>query len=339
MRIFLPLLFFTFSIFHAQENSNNASLGQLKIIINVDLNSYYLIIDKDYDKFITVNQDSIFTLSVGIHDFTIVSNKYRDYNFTVNIVEGITLTHDCNIMTELKDKNIYYGSSYPWIKSKINSEIYTDDDSEIFIDGKFLSKGPTLNDLSEGKHIIEAKNSFAETSVRNININSKQFQTILIYNKPEKTWAQLLGFFPGASQMYKGQNFRGYAYIGLTVTCIALAIKYHYSFINNNENYIEYKRFYNGSDSKPIIINGIIDYPVLINAMETQKYYDSAKNDAKMRDIFIYSTLGIYLINILDALFIEPAGGYRQSNEKNLMQGFSMNLGKSAIGINYSIKF
>lgn len=339
MRIFLPLLFFTLSILRAQENSNNANLGQLKIVIHVELGFYYLIVDKDYDNFISVNNDSLFSLPVGLHDFTIVSNKFQDYYFTVNIVEGITLTHDCNIMTELKDKNLYHGSSYPWIKSKINAEIYTDDDSEIFIDGKFLGKGPMLNDLSEGKHIIESKNNFAETSVRNINISSKEFQTILIYNKPEKTWAQLLGFFPGASQIYKGQNFRGYTYIGLTVTCIAFAIKYHYSFINNNDNYLEYKRFYNGSDDEYAIINGEKIYPVLINAIETQKYYDSAKNDAKLRDIFIYSTFGIYLINIIDALFIEPSGGYRKSNEKNLMQGFSMNLGKSAIGINYSIKF
>ncbi|MBK8946630.1 MAG: hypothetical protein IPM32_15350 [Ignavibacteriae bacterium] len=340
MKKLLFSLFFVFAILQAQEDlKNNSDFGQLKIIQHININSYYFIIDKNYENIIEIISDSIITLSVGRHELIIISKDYEDYEFEVNIEEGKTESFTCNFMTKIEDKNNYKRSSYPWIKSKINTVIYTDDDSELFVNGEYFGKGSISKDFEEGKYIIESKNTLAGTSTRTINITSKQLQTILIYNKPEKSWSQLLSFSPGASQIYKGHTFRGYMYIGLTATCLGLAVKYNDSFEDNNDIYKEYKLLYNASKDKSILIDGKIIYPILENANKAKKFYSLAKNDAKIRDILIYTTLGIYLINILDALLIDPDGGYRQTGKKSLLQGFSMHLGRNQMGINYSIKF
>jgi hypothetical protein len=336
----LFILFFGLAVLHAQENYININKhGQLKIILHVDLNSYYIIVDRNFENYKEINKDSIITLPVGQHELTIVSKNYVDYSFNVNIEEGKTEIHRSSVMREIIDKNMYKESSYHWVTSKVNVVIYTDDDSELFINGESLGKGSTIKDLPNGKHKIESKNTLAGNSSSIVNINSKQLKTISIYNRPEKSWSQLLSFFPGASQIYKGQTIRGYMYIGLTAACIAMAVKYQVSYVDNNYIYEQYKELYASGNNNSAIINGEIVYPILENAKKAQDYYDLAKKDALTRDVFIYTTVGMYIINILDALLIEPAGGYRQANDKNILPGFSMDLGRNKIGINYTINF
>ncbi|MCB9211640.1 MAG: hypothetical protein H6609_19945 [Ignavibacteriales bacterium] len=340
MKKLLFNLFFLLTVLHAQEVSSSIhKFGQLKIILHVELNSYYLIVDKKFDDYIEIDKDSILTLPIGDHEITIVSKNYRDYEFKVKIEEGKLVTHRSTIISNIIDESENNESSYSWIKFNVNVKIFTDYDSDLFINGEFIGKGSTTQDLPEGDYKIESKHILAGNTTRLLKIRSKKFQTISMYNKPEKLWSQFLSVFPGVSQFYKGQLFRSYLYLGLTISSIAMAVKYNVSFRDNNFMYEEYKKYYDKSDSKSIIIEGNLSYPILENANKTQEYYDLAKRDAQIRDVFLYAAVGIYIINILDAMLIEPDGGYRQMNEENLLKGFSLNIFRDNIGINYTIKF
>jgi hypothetical protein len=66
-----------------------------------------------------------------------------------------------------------------------------------------------------------------------------------------------------------------------------------------------------------------------------QHDYDAAKKAAKRRDIFLYSTIGIYLINVMDSFLSNPPGGYRVIKNDEVMKGLSVSVNYNVIRFQY----
>ena len=67
------------------------------------------------------------------------------------------------------------------------------------------------------------------------------------------------------------------------------------------------------------------------------KQLKKAKKDARLRDTFMYSILGLYVLNIVDA-FLKPKIGYRKSLETDPYVDFAPHY-KNQIGVSAHYNF
>jgi len=130
--------------------------------------------------------------------------------------------------------------------------------------------------------------------------------------------------------VYKGDLWKGGLLFGATIGCLVLAIDYDNNYTNNNHRYLISRGRYADAETaeNTVYWAGI-----------TQKNYDKAKDAARTRDIFLYSAIGIYALNIIDALIFDPAGGYREEKEIDLQKELNVSAGDNIIQISYTIEF
>ena len=293
-------------------------------------NDIYIVIDDHYESYQKVRLPYSTQLPVGERKITIIAENYDDYTFTVLITEDETSKRRVKFSRTNSPYQKYLYSSYFWIESGLNTIVYTDDDSDILINGKWAGRGMVITDLPVGTHKIITENQIAGNSERKIIIRTKKLNKLIMYNRPDKTRAQWLSLFPGASQYYKGQKLKGHVFLGLTAISLGLAINYQVAYITNNNNYEEYKRLYQQvSDPDDAQYYG----------SRAQYYDDAAKEDARLRDIFLFSAIGIYVVNIVEALWSEPDGGYRENKKIDFIKDLNMSIDEKSIGISYTIVF
>ena len=290
----------------------------------------FIVIDNHYESYQKVRLPYNTQLPVGERIITIIAENYDDYTFTVLITEDETRKQRVRFSRTSSPYQKYLYSSYFWIESSINTIIYTDDDSEILIDGEWIGRGMVKTDLPLGTHKIITENQIAGSSERKIMIRSKKVNKVIMYNRPEKTRAQWLSLFPGASQYYKGDKIKGHVFLGLTAITLGLAINYQVAYITNNNYYEEYQWYYQQEvDPDDAHYFG----------SRAQYYDDAAKEDARLRNIFLFSAIGIYVINIVEALCSEPDGGYREPREIDFIKDLNMSIDEKSVGISYTVTF
>lgn len=303
--------------------------GYLELDLNISTESVYIVLNDNWDDWKAILIGEPVALPEGRQKVTVIAKGLQDATSYVDIKAGKTIHKNITMVNVNIDGT---GSSYQWIRNGVNFSIITDDDSEIFIDGKWIALGSFEVHIPLGKHKIEAVHPSGAKREKEVNINSYRLTKLEMYNKPLEGRAKLLSLVPGGSQLYKKQSMKGYAFLGLTVTGFILAGVYEHSYIQSNEEYEEINNSYRNSSKYTS------EEVLLLIAEKAEEQYKIAKNDAKIRDIFFYSAIGIYALNILDALLSTPQAGYRQNfdDTKNSM-GIKVN--KTVLAINYKITF
>jgi hypothetical protein len=294
-----------------------------------NFDSIYIVIDEIYTQ---CEKKSIFDyiqIPAGNRKIRIITKDYDDFLLNVTISEGDTVTQQVFFSKTLSGDRYQLNSSYSWAETGTNVTIITDMDSEVFIDGILIRQGTVKADLSLGPHKIETRNMLVGTSKSNVNILSKKQRKLFMFNRPDRRRAQWLSIFPGASQYYKGEKVKSSIFTGLTTICLAISIKYQLSFRDENSKYEWSKYHYIREGTDLVVRRGDI----------TQELYDSAKYNAKMRDIFLYSGIGIYLLNIIDGLFNDPDGGYRKHEEINFLKDLKISIDNNSIGFSYTLLY
>jgi hypothetical protein len=323
---FLGIIFMNFC--YAQE-AKNPGKGYLDIGLNVSTDIIYVVVNDDWENYKSVNMEEPLELPQGRQKVTVIAKGLQDATFYTDISAGKVTRKNITMANAYIDGT---GSSYQWIKNGVNYSIITDDDSEIFVDGKWVALGSFEVQIPLGKHKIEIVHPSGAKKEKELNINSYRFTLIEMYNKPIEWRAKLFGFTPGGSQFYKNQNIKGYCFFGLPIICVSLAGIYEISYRHSNEQYEDYKKTY-------YCISEITPQEEISKlAKGAEEHYKIAKNDAEMRDIFLYSAIGIYAINIIDALFWPPKAGYRKKFN-DTKRNMSIKLNKNMLALNYSITF
>ncbi len=334
-RIFIILtMLFSIDIAFAQNSTSNLPLssevGQLKLESTAfNFSETYIVVDDNYNDYKKIEKNGIVSIPTGKRKITIIFKEYDDYTFFYNIKRGKLNTQKLHFSKSV-DNNKYGNSSYFWIKTKVNAIIKTDFDTEIFIDGKLYGKEIVKVELPLGEHKVLAKNLKAGTIEKVLVLTSKKLTIADIFTRPKKSTARWISFFPGASQFYKKQYIKSGAYFVLIASSIALAIKYQSSYSENISSYESFKFTY---------LRTYWSKQALINGDRAEKHLEASYNDAKLRDIFFYSAIGLYLSNIVDGLFCTPKGGYRRTKESNLLENVKVSISRNEINVGLFYSF
>ena len=236
--IMIQVLFFLLGIAMAQDCTNtNATdtlktqgqtasaltYGYIKFILPEYYSEYfYVVIDDDYEHYTQISGTDNLMVPVGQEKMTLITENYDDYTINISIVKDDTST--CQVFFSRTDSpyhNLFF-SSYSWIVTGINIIIYTDEDSEVYINGELKGSGMVKANFSLGKYEIITKHKLAGTTRRNLTIASKRVHYLKMFNKPDKNTSEWYSLFPGASQLYKGEKVKGPIISGLSATSLAL---------------------------------------------------------------------------------------------------------------------
>lgn len=279
---------------------DTTTAGWLKVSSNVD--SLYIVPNHNYDNVIHYTTGDSLSLPVGAYRLTFVHRDYMDVRFLVHIRENATTHRNVNFRSSPYFQQEQ--SSYKRITEGIpyNISIITDADSEIIINDSLYSTGYFKGDIGPFSHNVEIKSPHGFQLTRNISIQPSGYHEFELFVLPNRSSAQLLGIIPGASQIYKGQNFKGIAIISaFTATA--------FTFIISNSMYNSLNKEYEKMQTTYLGTRG--QDRVYLAGLEVDAQFEKTKRMADFSNNTLGVLLGIYIINVFDAFLSTPASGYR----------------------------
>ncbi|MEX0610460.1 MAG: DUF5683 domain-containing protein [Balneolaceae bacterium] len=278
------------------------STGTLRL--NLDIESYFLIVDEDYQNPYEMGKLDSVRVDTGLHQFRLVQPFQNDRIFREKIISGETVA-----------RNFFYSnyqyppdfSSYPLLFWDSNLMIFSEPEGRIFIDGNEKGTSNVALSLPEEEYELKVQNGKYTNSGR-VSVAENYFQAITLSTLPIKKTAQRYSFVPGLSQFYKGDTYRGIGFsVGFAVMSVS-SIIFHSNFIKADNNFKMYESLYNQThDPHELLVYGDKAEAYL---KDSQKYYD------KRNTALIVSGI-IYAISLTDALLMKPKRGYFQGWDFN----------------------
>ena len=145
---------------------------------------------------------------------------------------------------------------------------------------------------------------------------------------PSHGTAIALSAFPGISQMYKGEAVKGLAFLGLCAAGVAATYMYESYYTSDESAWHQALNNYAGAAPGA-------NFLVLRTAISNK--FDAMNNSANDRNIAGGATAGVYLFNILDAIFSIPKDGY--SEYLSMQTGLSPVITENFVGMNMRVIF
>jgi hypothetical protein len=309
------------------QSRDSGNVGFARFVFPLPVDSFYVIVNGDYEHFQKMRSTTSLSLPEGIVALTVVTEKYEDSQFNIEIAGGATIDVPVSFVIPDKAGSALFNSSYTWITRRVNVEIRTDDDSKIWINDRLAAKGTRQLDIPDGPCKIETRHPSGARTKKNISVTSREFKAVEMYNKPLRSHALIYSLVPGASQLYKKQTVKGIVSAGLLTAAAALSIQYYLAFRDDNSEYAFYRSRYERENT-----NLAVSYGDLV-----QKYFDSAESNAKKRDTFLMITLGVYAVNLLDGLISRPEAGYRSNRDLETANRVRVKASPGMCGINVQI--
>ncbi|MGA7162071.1 MAG: DUF5683 domain-containing protein, partial [Bacteroidota bacterium] len=145
---------------------------------------------------------------------------------------------------------------------------------------------------------------------------------------PSHSTAIALCAFPGISQMYKGETVKGLAFLGVFAAGAAVTITYQNDYTSNETAWHETLDAYH---SAPAASN----FLALRTAVSNK--FDAMNNSENVRNVAFAATAGVYVFDILDAIFSVPKDGY--SEYFSMKTGLSPVVAENFVGLNLIVTF
>lgn len=265
-------------------------------------------------------------VKTGSHSIILTHPDYRDVRALVDIKPGQhTKLFTSFLRGQRFDSSL---SSYKRITEGLeyNISIMTDESSFIVINDSTYGQGSVITDIGPYQHDIRIEHPKARNRSETVYINPSGQINLSIYALPKRSTALMYSVIPGSSQIYKNQTLKGFA-LRLTIPATAVLAGYmHFSFNQQNDEYKDMLFQYSTmTDEREVFEFGNL----------VQGKFNSVKQTARVRDYAIVAAAGLYLYNVLDAIFVSPKSGYRLQVEP---ADFST-LNGSASGLKMSLNF
>jgi len=277
------------------------STGYLRLVVHLD--SVFVYFNDDYHNYQRIDSVAVLELPAREHKITLASARAYDYEFYQAITPGDTATYSVRLSTRINPKAFYRYSSYPVLRTNATLMVFTDEDSEIFIDGQAAGRGMVKKDLEPGAYTVETRHPRAGDKKQQVHIvaNRPRLVIVELYNRPTKGQSRALGIVPGASQFYKRQAIKGVLFLGVIAGGAAAAYLKHQSFVDENDRYeVMLSRYQSAFSEEDALRFGD----------EAEAQYDLTIKEADARDVLIGAAVGLYLLNMIDA-WIAPGSGFR----------------------------
>jgi hypothetical protein len=282
----------------------------LKVSSNVD--SLFLQVSRYLGEIYHIaNNDSV-AIRPGTRRIILGHPSSYDQTFVIDIEEGITnqIEHNFRLtkpsVISFED-NIAVGKYY-----NSNLIVISDEDSDIYINGRYVGLGAAQTNVRTGPFTITVYNPYMgeRTFTGTIaNIPGESATIINAYTKPDISMSRSLTPFPGASQLYKRQRLKGFLLSGGFILQSGLTL---YA----NHNYRQELREFNALKERYLVSTNEQTVFDLGNQLEQMQPRINQLNDRRM--LMIGLTTLIYAFNIYDALFTRPNSGYRSDLNLNL---------------------
>ncbi len=256
-------------------------------------------------------------LPVGEYLVEASANGYSTERKTLTIRENQTT----NVEIKLRKGVFFTGTARRTSATgrlKLNA---TPPDAQITVDGKPIPD--TYLILPVGRYTVRCEKSGYYAQKKKAHISRNQ-DTVLEFNLQRKTKGKGIVrslFFPGWGQSYMENGGRGLFYkFGFLLSA---AGAYYFT-----DQYNKSVKEYNTLHDQYL---QAIDYQQALDLgdqMESQ--YKKVEDNEKFRNYFYAATAGVWLINLLDAMFLPP--GWKRSAK------FSLNSGPNGVKINIALQ-
>ncbi|MGM0589435.1 MAG: DUF5683 domain-containing protein [Bacteroidota bacterium] len=316
------------------QNTDSIAVDELiaktgSLTISTELDSVYLIVNDDFDNVLHLPREDTVDLSVGKKDIRIIKRYYRDFITRVNIKPDTTVSVDIGLLPIHSRRYNKEYSSYPRIYWAAPVVIKGDPDASFYIDDNYIGTGLGRVDTS-GYFTIKSvlPNGKTEYEQFYTEFGWKTFFVKRLYQRPEKKKSIYLSVLPGGTQIYQGERFKGMFLMATVVVGSFWAFKNHFEY---QDKYEEFKRL----KEEYLLKNNPEEVYYLGN--QAEESLKIAKNKANRRDLYLYSTLAVYVYNIIDAL-IKPEIGYRKTIKIDPYVDFEKSINGS-IGLRTKVRF
>lgn len=190
-----------------------------------------------------------------------------------------------------------------------NLIIVSDDDSEIYVNGRSIGMGAVKLNLRTGPANIRTANkktgiSYFSTKVSNV--DDEKAIILNAYTKPSLRASRYFSVIPGASQMYKEQKLKGYSISFGFLISSYLTLQNHNNYKSELAIFEKLERRYNDETDEQRAFE-------LGNQLDRQQQI--VKESDNKRIAFFALTGAIYAFNVLDAFFNKPESGYRKKTD------------------------
>lgn len=293
---FFVLLLLAANIASAQKEPDSAYIS----ITLQTADGGYLIIDDDFDNCLEFKNGQSIALVHGKRKLRIASKYNIDSYITLNLAKGESKPLKVASVT-ISDFEKHGGkSSYARCFWGTNTFIYSDADSEVWLESQLIPYNKTRFDLYPGTYSVTSK--IGSTQKKVTFKTDGEFLIIRNYLRPERDLIYKRSLIPGYAQLTKMEKLKGYGFLTSISAAGLTALFYEYKFFQNNKDYELLQRQYSETDDP----NQIFEIITLSEKkLEQMNRYERTRNIS-------FAIFGVlYGLNVLDGIQ-KPKLGFRK---------------------------
>lgn len=320
MDLLLRYFAYTFSLCLLLSNSIEAQEKRTGyIIFKFNTDSALVVIDYDFSKDTLIASGDSLKLEEGMHTFELNVPLSPKITRRIYILEARVNTLEVNFpepkVSVSSVQNNYASKEY----FGLNAFILTDYDSEIYYRGELLGKGFASINLPEGSSWIEIENpDFGKKGVR---VNGLPFMKVYEhYKRPDRNTSRMLSFAPGVSQFYKKNYLRSALSVGVFYPLLIKSFGVQADYNSELDELDQLINLYEKAETER-------DANSLGDQIEAK--IKSSDDTKKQRNLFFLMTGLAYGIQVFDAWFTKPKGGFREKRDLD----FYINTGELPQGV------
>ncbi len=274
---------------------DSTDYGWVKLKINIP--EFFVLINRDLEKHQLYHSGDSLFLPHGYQELTIIGESIHDYNTMVYVRTGQTTRKTILFPTFPKRPRSFFHA----LQNEINIRIFTDSESDIFIDGELVGRNYTELLLSAGKHKLQIVHPEKGKLTKSFNADFQSIKTIARYNERPFNFSPILKFIPGIGYFSQKRNTRAVITIA-TLASLGTGI----FFQNNKHNEIRTK--YDSVYKEYLLTTSSVQ--AVQYRTQAIKYLDEMDSINFKTRAFTLSALAVYAITTIDG-FLKPRSGYK----------------------------
>ncbi|MGM0589433.1 MAG: DUF5683 domain-containing protein [Bacteroidota bacterium] len=316
--------------YQSRDLAKSDSLLTGTVYFQPEVDTVYVYLDKKYDNLITLVDHDSLSLPVGNHHLFVFGKRFIEAKYYLQIEAGEKEVLKLNPYESFEARVSYaaYRAAYARLKWGANLIIDTDNSTAISIEGEHKGFGSYKGNYPTGSYKLILREANGAEHKRILAVQKHRLRYYKEFFQPAESMAKSLSFIPGASQIYKDQNWKAAGIISATSVSAALLLNYQIKFSQKKNDFYKLWDKYDNTGNEEFVVS-LGDQ---VEAMET-----TVNNYERRRNILLLFTGLLYAFNIYDA-FKEPEYGfYREKG--NPFKNFEIQFGEKHARLTFKIKF